>query len=164
MAEQEFFLKTAKEVLLELPETNFMVVGAKDERVRDMARDLGISHKVDVLWDREDMPEVMAMLHIFVKANTRPGLSMSLIEAQASGVPCIVPRVRGLSDYVAHGRNGILVNPGDVRSYAEAIIGLIRHPELCHSISRSAYDQISLNMSMRVVTNLMCQLYEEAFL
>ena len=106
MAEQEFFLKTAKEVLLELPETNFMVVGAKDERVRDMARDLGISHKVDVLWDREDMPEVMAMLHIFVKANTRPGLSMSLIEAQASGVPCIVPRVRGLSDYVAHGATG----------------------------------------------------------
>ncbi len=162
LAEQEFFLKTAKEVLAVLPETNFMVVGFKDERIRAMARDLGISHKVDVLWEREDIPEVMAMLHIFVKTTARPGLSMSLIEAQASGVSCVIPRVKGLSDYTVHGRNGILVEPGDIRSFAEGIIGLINDPSLCHTISKMAYDQVSFNMSMPVVTNLMSRLYEDA--
>lgn len=162
LAEQELFLRIAKEVLAVLPDTNFMIVGLKDERIRAMARDLGISHKVDVLWEREDIPEVMAMLHIFVKTNTRPGLSMSLIEAQASGVACVIPRVRGLSDHTVNERNGILAAPGDVRSFSEAIIGLIENPALCHTISRMAYDQINFNMSMPVVTNLMCRLYEEA--
>ncbi len=162
LSEQEFFLKTAKEVLAVLPDTNFMVVGFKDERIRNMARDLGISHKVDVLWEREDIPEVMAMLHIFVKATTRPGLSMSLIEAQASGVACVIPRVRGLSDYTVHAHNGVLAKPGDIRSFSEAIIGLIENPALCHTISRMAYDQVNFNMSMPVVTNLMCRLYEDA--
>jgi glycosyltransferase involved in cell wall biosynthesis len=162
LAEQEFFLKTAKMVLAVLPETNFLVVSFKDERIRAMARRLGISHKVDVLWEREDMPEVMAMLHIFVKAAARPCMSMSLIEAQASGVPCVIPRVRGLSDSIMPGRSGILVKPGDIKSFAAGIIGLIKDPALCHTISKTAYDQVHFNMSMPVVTNLIRSLYEDA--
>ncbi|MFA6435171.1 MAG: glycosyltransferase family 4 protein [Elusimicrobiales bacterium] len=162
LKEQGFFFRTAKEVLKVLPDTNFMVVGLKDERIRGMARDLGISHKVDVLWERTDIPEVMAMLHIFVKTSDHPGLSMSLIEAQASGVACVVPRVRGMSDYIEHERNGLLVQPGSADSFARAIIYLIENPLACNAFSRMAYDQVSFNMSLPVVTNLLCRLYEDA--
>jgi len=162
LREQELFLKTAKEVLKVLPETHFMIVGLKDERLRTMARDLQISHKVDILWERTDIPEIMAMLHIFVKATYNPGLSMSLIEAQASGVACVIPRVRGLSDSVIHDRNGLLVEPGNSASFAAAIVSLIENPPVCHTISKMAYDQVSFNMSVPVVTNLLCRLYEDS--
>jgi len=162
LKEQEFFLKVAKEVLAVLPETHFMVVGFKDEKIRELARKLDISHKVDVLWERTDVPEVMAMLHIFVKTTDHSGLSMSFIEAQASGVTCVVPRVRGLSDFTIHERNGLLVEPGNVSSFAKAIIYLIGAPAICHSISKMAYDQVNFNMSVPVVTNLLCRLYEDA--
>lgn len=162
LKEQELFLKVAKEVLAALPETHFMVVGFKDEKIREMARKLDISHKVDVLWERNDIPEVMAMLHIFVKTTGRGALSMSLIEAQASGVACVIPRVRGLSDFTIHERNGILVEPGNAASFAKAIIYLIENPPVCHTISKMAYDQVNFNMSVPVVANLLCRMYEDA--
>ena len=159
--EQELFLLMAKEVLAVLPNTNFLVVGQKDDRARDMARKLDISHKVDVLWERGDMPEVMAMLHIFAKTSLREGLSMSLIEAQASGVTCVIPRLRGLSDFSVNDRNAVIVEPGDVLGYARAVVNLINNPPVCHTMSKMAFDYVSNNMSLPVVCNLLLRLYEE---
>ncbi|MBU2572684.1 MAG: glycosyltransferase family 4 protein [Elusimicrobia bacterium] len=162
LKEQEFFLKVAKTVLAALPETNFMVVGLRDDKIREMARGLGISHKVDVLWERNDIPEVMAMMHIFVKTSVRDGLSMALVEAQASGVACVIPRVRGLSDYTVHERNGLLVEPGNADAYVQSIIHLIENPQLCHAISKMAYDHVNFNMSVPAVANLLERLYEDS--
>ena len=161
LKEQELFLKVAKAVLGKLPDTNFLILGVKDERIREMARSLGISHKVDILGARSDIPEVMAMLHIFVKTSRREGLSMSLIEAQASGVACVVPRLRGLSDFILHGRNGLLVEPDASESYASAIESLISNPPVCRNISKTAFDCINNNMSLPVAGNLLLHLYEE---
>jgi len=160
--DQELFLLMAREVLQVLPKTNFLIVGLKDERVRDAARKLGISHKVDVLWERNDMPEVMAMMHIYAKTALREGLSMSLLEAQASGVACVVPRLRGLDDFIVCDRNAVIVAPGDVLSYAKAVIRLINNPPACHAMSKMAFDYVSNNMSLPVVCNLLLRLYEEA--
>jgi glycosyltransferase involved in cell wall biosynthesis len=127
-----------------------------------MARDLNISHKVDVLYERNDIPEVMAMMHIFVKTSVRDGLSMALIEAQASGVACVLPRLRGLSDFTVHERNGLLVEPGNHDAYVQSIIHLIENPQLCHNISRMAFDHVNFNMSVPAVANLLERLYEDA--
>jgi len=161
MKEQELFLMMAKEVLDVMPETNFMLVGVKDDRIRELARGLGISHKVDVLFERNDIPEVMAMMHIYAKTACRDGLSMSLIEAQASGVACVVPRVKGLSDFTVNERNGVIVEPGDPLACARAVIRLISNPAVCHSMSKMAFDYVNNNMSVPVVANILLRLYED---
>ncbi len=164
MKEQELFLLMARQVLEVLPDTNFMLVGIKDERIRDFARTLGISHKVDLLWDRNDMPEVMAMMHIYAKTARRHGLSMSLIEAQASGVTCVIPRLRGLSDFTVNERNGVIVEPEDPLACARAVIRLIGDPQICHGISKMAFDYVNNNMSVPVVCNILLRLYEDVLL
>ncbi|OGR44701.1 MAG: hypothetical protein A2X35_05200 [Elusimicrobia bacterium GWA2_61_42] len=162
LKEQELFLTMAKAVLEALPDTNFMVVGLKDERIRAFARGLGISHKVDVLWDRNDVPEIMAMMHIYAKTARREGMSMSLMEAQASGVACVIPRLKGLSDFTVHDRNGLIVEPDDAASCAAAVIRLIENPEMCHSIAKMAFNYMNNNMSLPVVVNILLRLYEDS--
>lgn len=162
LREQQLFLMVAKDVLEALPDTNFMIVGLKDERIRAFARALGISHKVDILWDRNDVPEIMAMMHIYAKTSRREGLSLSLIEAQASGVACVVPRLRGLSDFTVHDRNGLIVQPDNVAACAEAVIRLAKDPELCRGMAKMAFDYVNNNMSVPVTANLLLRLYEDA--
>ena len=162
LKEQELFLMMAKEVLAVMPETNFMLVGLKDERIRAFARSMDISHKVDILSDRNDMPEVMAMMHIYAKTARRPGLSMSLIEAQASGVTCVIPRLKGLSDFTVNERNGVIVTPEDPLACARAVIRLIGNPAACHAMSKMAFDYVNNNMSVPVVANILLRLYEDS--
>lgn len=161
LAEQELFLMMAKEVLDVLPDTTFTLVGLKDERIRAFARSLGIGHRVDVLWERNDMPEVMAMMHIYAKTARRAGLSMSLIEAQASGVTCVIPRLRGLSDFTVNERNGVIVEPDDALACARAVIRLIGDAPACHNMSSMAYNYVNNNMSVPVVANILLRLYED---
>lgn len=162
LREQELFLMMAKEVLAVMPETNFMLVGLRDERIRAYARSMDISHKVDILSDRNDMPEVMAMMHIYAKTARRPGLSMSLIEAQASGVACVIPRLKGLSDFTVNERNGVIVEPEDPLACARAVIRLIGSPGACHAMSKMAFDYVNNNMSVTVVANILLRLYEDS--
>ncbi|MCM2267510.1 MAG: glycosyltransferase family 4 protein [Elusimicrobiales bacterium] len=162
LKEQQLFLMMAREVLEALPDTNFMIVGLKDERIRAFARALGISHKVDILWDRNDVPEIMAMMHIYAKTARREGMSLSLIEAQASGVACVLPRLRGLSDFTVHDRNGLLVEPDNVASCAQAVIRLVNNPEMCHNFAKMAFGYVNNNMSIPVVANLLLRLYDDA--
>jgi glycosyltransferase involved in cell wall biosynthesis len=162
LREQELFLLMAKEVLEVQPETNFMVVGLKEERIRQLARNLGISHKVDVLWERTDMPEVMAMMDIYAKTSRRDGMSLSLMEAQASGVACIVPRLRGLSDFIVNDHSGLIVEPEDILGYTRAVVRLLADPQLCQKMAKEAFGYVNDNMSVPVVANLLVRLYEEA--
>jgi len=162
LREQELFLMMAREVLEVLPDTDFMLIGVKNEKLREFARSLDISHKVDILSERNDMPEVMAMMHIYAKTARRPGLSMSLIEAQASGVTCVIPRLKGLSDFTVNERNGVIVEPEDALALARAVIRLIGNPGVCHNMSKMAFDYVNNNMSVPVVANILLRLYEDA--
>lgn len=101
------------------------------------------------------------MMHIYAKTSRRAGLSMSVIEAQASGVTCVLPRLRGVSDYTVHERNGLIVPPEDPRECARAVIRLISDPGACRNISSMAFDYVSNNMSVPVVANLLLRLYED---
>ncbi len=158
-----FFLKIARKTIEEIPNADFIMVGPRCEKIREKARELGISHRLDMLDWRTDMPEVMAMLHIFLKTDTEPRISRSLIEAMASGVVCAVPRVKGLSDFVIHDLNGVVVQPGSLSDYVNAIKKFINNPPLCQTMSSLAFNHINDNMSAQVLSKLAQVLYEESF-
>lgn len=157
-----FYLKIAKKTITEIPNVDFIMVGPRYEKIREKAREMGISHRLDMLDLRTDMPEVMAMLHIFLKTDNKPNISRSLIEAMASGVVSIVPRVKGLSDFIIHDYNGILTEPSNVSEYFFAIKKLLSNPPLCQTISLVSYNYINDNMSAQVLSKLSQVIYEES--
>ena len=57
----------------------------------------------------------------FVFPSFREGLPVSVMEAMASGLPVIATRIRGSSDIIKDKENGILLEPSDVRGFADAI-------------------------------------------
>lgn len=155
-----FFLLLAREILSRNDKVNFMIVGKKDEKIREFARELGISHKVDILGWRDDMPEVMAMAHIYVSSKASNSVSRSLFEAMASGVVCVVPDVGGLSDFINE-YTGIVVKRRSLEEYVRAILSLITDPVSMQNISAMAYAYAKANFSAEVVSKVEELIYED---
>ena len=71
--------------------------------------------------ERNDVPEVMRGLDLFVLPSLREGISNTILEAMASGLPVVATRVGGNSELVEEGKTGMLVPASDPVAMAEAI-------------------------------------------
>ena len=68
----------------------------------------------------------------------RDGIPNVLLEAMAMQVPVVSTPVSGIPELVQSGRNGVLVEPGDARGFADAIVALTSNPGLCHRLGTAA--------------------------
>lgn len=94
---QTFLVDIFQEVRKRIPESVLLLVGEgpEQENVRNRVKDLGLESSVCFLNVRTDVNELLQAMDVFVFPSMVEGLPLSLIEAQASGIPCI------LSDQVA---------------------------------------------------------------
>ena len=105
---------------------------------------------------RTDVTQLYQMADIFVFPSLREGLSVSLMEAMASGLPCVVSRIRGNIDLI-DSKGGYFHEPDDIRGFANSIRILIDNPDLrqkfqCHNqkIIRK-YDVKEVNEMMKEI-------------
>ncbi len=123
--------QAARLVLDHIPDAHFLIIGPVDQEKSDAltpqsAYKYGIADACIFTGLRQDMPELYALMDIFVLPSHREGFPRSPMEASSMGVPCIVTDIRGCREAVKHDQNGLLVPLGDVPALADAIIKLLR--------------------------------------
>lgn len=129
----------AQEILRRKPATKFLIVGPIDDWKADAltpaaAREYGIADACIFTGLRNDMPELYALMDVFVLPSHREGFPRSPMEASALGVPCVVTNIRGCREAVEHGRNGLLFPLGDSQAMAKAILTLLDDAQLAAQI------------------------------
>jgi glycosyltransferase involved in cell wall biosynthesis len=135
-------LQAAKQVLAVAPTTQFLIVGPIDHEKADaltpaIAQEYGVANAFTFTGLRQDMPELYALMDIFVLPSHREGFPRSPMEASAMGVPCIVTDIRGCREAVEHEENGVLVPLGQVDALAAAILRLLREPAYAHQLGQA---------------------------
>ena len=91
------------------------------EGLKNLARDLGIKQNVSFLGMRSDVPELLKLFDIFVLPSIIEGISNTILEAMATGIPVVASRVGGNSALIVNGETGYLVTKGDVSELATAV-------------------------------------------
>lgn len=86
----------------------------------------------------EDFSRVCASCDIFVFPSTKDTYGNSVLEAQASGIPCIVTDKGGPQEIIIPGETGIICKGLDSSSLAEAILKLLRNDELRKTMGKKA--------------------------
>jgi glycosyltransferase involved in cell wall biosynthesis len=86
-----------------------------------LARELALDDVVRFLGRRDDVPALMRIADLYVATSVREGLPGSVIEAQASGLPCVVTSCGGPEEVVVDGASGKIVAVGDDTAVARAI-------------------------------------------
>lgn len=87
----EFLLATFKGILQEQPDAILLLVGTgnRQEHIERLAHDEGLDEHVRFLGLREDIPEVLRAMDVFLFPSHHEGLGIALVEAQAAGLECI---------------------------------------------------------------------------
>ncbi len=98
--------------------------GRQEEELRSLVKKLAMERQIHFLGYRTDIKELLQGADIFLFTTLQEGLPRSMMEAMASGLPCIASKVRGNTDLLKEGENGYLISPNDVEGFAAAIISL----------------------------------------
>lgn len=84
--------------------------GELENSLKKLIAEVGLNKKVKLLGFRDDIPELFAAADLFIFPSFREGLSVSLMEAMASGLPVICSRIRGNLDLI-DSKGGLLFDP-----------------------------------------------------
>jgi sugar transferase (PEP-CTERM/EpsH1 system associated) len=81
----------------------------------------GLQDRVWFAGERADVPNVMQGLSCFVLPSLAEGISNTILEAMATGLPVVATDVGGNAELVQHGVTGFIVSPGDAQALAEGL-------------------------------------------
>ncbi len=95
--------------------------GELQDYLLSLAKELKVSDRFHLLGRRDDIPEILKCADVFVHPSLREGLPVSLMEAMASGLPCVVSDIRGCRDLIENGVNGYLCDNNDLSSFYNRI-------------------------------------------
>lgn len=126
-------MEAARQVLAVKPTVQFLIIGPIDHEKPDaltpaIAVDYGVADAFTFTGLRHDMPELYALMDLFVLPSHREGFPRAPMEASAMCVPAIVTDIRGCREAVEYGRNGLLTPLGDVAALREGILTLLENP------------------------------------
>ena len=122
------------------PRVRYQFVGGGPRRreLEALARERGVSDRIEFLGHREDVPALLAAADIFVLASRSEAFPNGAIEAMAAGLPVVAFAVGGLLDLVENGRTGVLVRPDDPAALVSGLRRLLDRPERAAALGEAA--------------------------
>jgi glycosyltransferase involved in cell wall biosynthesis len=141
----DILLETARLLLSENNKLIFLIAGpiapAEEEygrRIIAASDEPPLRGRVRFLGSRNDIPDFMASLDLFVLPSRAEPLGLVVLEAMAAGVPVIASRIGGIPEIITSGDLGILVDPLTPEAFAGAIREVLRRPDLGKSMGDQA--------------------------
>ena len=120
---------------------------------------MGVWDKVKFLGWRDDIPEIMETIDVFVLPSLNEGMGRVLVEAMASGKPVVASRVGGILDLVKEGQNGFLAEPGGEKGLAIAIKKLLEDKKMRDEMGKRGRE-IAQDFSVEKMIEKIDLLYE----
>lgn len=117
--------------------------GPLRDSLQALAGELGLR---DVLWmagDRDDVPELLQLMDVFALPSLGEGISNTVLEAMASGLPVVATAVGGNLELVEEGVSGLLVPSGDAAALCDALATLLADDGLRARCGERARESVS---------------------
>lgn len=151
------FIQIAKNVIVDYPEIDFIMVGSNMESHKKYILRSGIIYKGEIKNEKE-------LNSIYIKANVllitsyREGFPVVVMESMANGVVPIVTNVGGLSEHITNEINGFLIEDERhelflVEKFTSKIVKLYKDLEFREKMSKTAFKYAKENFDVEVFNN-----------
>lgn len=133
-----------KIVLEKCPDARLMIVGAAPEVSLPNCQVIG---KVPP----EELDRYYQQASVFCLPTYLEPFGIVFIEAMTAHLPIVATRVGAIPDFVEEGRNGWMVEPGDIRGIAEALLKLLEDPQRSRQFGEYSYQLTQERYSWKAV-------------
>ena len=124
-------------------------------------KNLNLQSKVIFTGFREDVPEILNAMDIFVLPSLKEGFSRSIIEAMAAGKPVIATSVGGNSEADVDGVTGFIIPPNTPQSLAERMIELLDDRNKMQNMGKKGRKRVEENFTAENYVENIEKIYNE---
>ena len=125
--------------------------GPLADELREQAQAAGVAVEFRGVVDQRELPAVYAAADAFVLASFTEGHPKVLLEAMASGVPCVASDCAGNRSLVTDGRTGFLFDPRAPRALADRLSRVLDDPGLARRLTDAARQEVVDRYDLRVL-------------
>ena len=139
-----------------------VLIGEGPERAKleSLAASTGIAARTTFLGHREDVADLLVGLDVFVLPSRSEGMSNTLLEAMAAGVPAIASDVGGNREIIEDGQSGLLFTTEDDAGLLERLCHLVGDPARRAALGRAGRERVMRDFSMDAMIGKYEALYE----
>lgn len=164
-AEKDFptLLRAVPHVVSRVPDFRLVIVGGGPERERldGMRNELGLKDHVDLLGERTDVSQLLRSAGFFVSSSLTEGISLTLLEAMAVGLPIVATSVGGNPEIVMSGRTGYLVPAKDPIALAVAMASMCQKRDEWQQMGLAGRERVTEYFDVKRMAKDYEQLYRE---
>jgi glycosyltransferase involved in cell wall biosynthesis len=159
--DHETLLRAFARVRAKAPDAMLAILGDGPlaGRTRALAAELGLADAV-VMPGRLETSDWLRRADVFVHSSRWEGFGIVLLEAMLAGLPVVATRVSAVPEIVADGETGVLVDAGDVESFAGALKGLLSDPKRARAFGAAGLERARSQFSVSRMTDATLALYE----
>jgi len=133
--------------------------GPLKKKINSLIIEKKLTTQVEMLGERNDIPDILSALDLFVLTSSSEGIPMTLLEAMAARLPAICTNVGGISHVIQDNISGYLVEDGDQEGLQIAIEKVINNK--ADGVSKGIIGREIIEQNFSIQT--MLQLYEKAY-
>jgi glycosyltransferase involved in cell wall biosynthesis len=150
-------LRAFARLLPQVPQAVLLVAGTAifnrdsdyEQLLKETADDLGIAPRVQMLGNRQDVPEIITALDLLVINSRREPFGLVACEAMACGTPVVATERDGLSEIIEHQRSGWLVPYGDEAELIGAMTFLNQRSDVRRELAITAQQNVARRFTMQ---------------
>jgi len=152
-------------ILKQLPSANLIIAGQgpEESNLKKLTQDLSLTSQVHFKNTINQTPELLAAFDVFVMPSLMEGLGLSVMEAQACGIPVVASSVGGLVDLIVDGKTGFLVESNDAQALAGRIIDVLKDPQHSKLMAKEARANIEEKFSVGQMLQETLKVYDEQY-
>ena len=141
---QMYMVRALPRILKDAPKTRLAIVGEPKRgteyfhSVKAEAERLGVNDHILWLGHRNDIPQLMAALDVYVLASLDEMFPVAVLEAMASRCAIVATHVGGVPECVQDGQTALLIPPRDPDALARSILSLLHDPARRHTLGSQA--------------------------
>jgi len=134
--------------------------GPEKEKLEELAKQFATDELVRFVGHQEDVQPFLESADVFWNASEYEGMSNSLMEAMAAGVPVVVSDIEPNRVLVEDGEDGFVVPVGDCPAFTQFSLKILDEPELAQRLSHACRERMSEQFSLSKMVQSHVELYQ----